>query len=71
MALSAALRNAGVSRVVTASVVSLSPSSWDLGPRQCLFGDNSALNKFNQLTSGHLKHLRKGRLWNESVTNYS
>ena len=23
-------------------------TSWDLGPRQYLFGDNSALNKFNQ-----------------------
>ena len=26
-------------------------SSWDLGPRQYLFGDNSALNNFNQPTS--------------------
>ena len=25
-----------------------SPTSWDLGPRQYLFEDNSALNKFNQ-----------------------
>ena len=26
----------------------LPPTSWDLGPHQYLFGDNSALNKFNQ-----------------------
>ena len=24
------------------------PSSWDLGPSQYLFGDNSAFSKFNQ-----------------------
>ena len=26
----------------------LSPTSWDLGPHQNLFGDNSALNRLNQ-----------------------
>ena len=29
------------------------PTSWDLGPRQFLFGDNSALKRFNQPTSRH------------------
>ena len=28
-----------------------SPTSWDLGPRQYLFGDSSALNRFNQPTA--------------------
>ena len=44
MALIAAHLNAGVILVV----IVYSPTSWYLGPRQYLFGDNSALNKFNQ-----------------------
>ena len=31
-----------------------SPAPWDLGPRQHLFGDNSALNMFNQANRLHL-----------------
>ena len=36
---------------VAIGIVSFIPTSWDLGLRQYLFGDNSALNKFNQPTS--------------------
>ena len=36
---------------VALGTVSLSPTSWDLGPRQYLFEDTSALNMFNQSTS--------------------
>ena len=34
-----------------AGIVSLIPHLWDLGPRQYLLGDNSALRKFNKQLS--------------------
>ena len=51
MVLIAAHLDAGVILAVTVQRWVQSPSpptSWDLGPRQYLFGDNSALDKFNQ-----------------------
>ena len=33
---------------VALGIVPSSPTFWDLGPRQYLFGDNSALKTFNQ-----------------------
>ena len=37
---------------IAIGIVSLSsPASWDLGPRQHLFGGNSALDKTNQHSS--------------------
>ena len=45
----AAHLNAGVILCSVRYSLPLTPTSWDLGPRQDLFGDNSLLNKFNHV----------------------
>ena len=59
--------NAGTTVTVTAS----SPTSWDIGTSQYLFGDKPVLNKFNRnqnrnLVSKHVRHC-----WQHKATSQS